>query len=167
MMVSRRTFSACVVIHVLCLIGCGSDRPTLVSVSGRVTLDGKPLEGATVAMKLIEQGASQFGRPCRAVTDADGSYRPSAYGDAQGIPPGKYQVAVMKQEIPPNYNAENPAAVPVNIRWITPRYYSDVVTSGLVVEVSSSGISPEVLNLESTGEGEIENTGVKRRSNDP
>lgn len=152
----------------LLTVGCGSDRPSLVIVTGKVTLDGKPLEGATVAMKLVtEDKDNRYGRPSRAFTDAQGNFRPTAYGDAEGIPTGKYKVAVMKQEIPENYNAENPAAVPVNIRWVTPRYYSDIDTSSLEVEVTSAGIVPETLALVSNGPGEIENTGVRRGANDP
>lgn len=153
---------------ILASFGCGGDRPSLVTVTGKVTLDGKPLEGANVAMKLItEDSDNKYGRPSRGLTDAQGSFKPSSYGDEEGIPAGKYKVAVIKQEIPENYNAENPAAVPVNIRWVTPRYYSDIDSSGLEVEVTSAGMVPEVLALESNGPGEVENTGVKRGANDP
>lgn len=155
-------------ILLLVVTGCGSDRPSLVTVTGRVTLDGKPLAGAQVAMKLvIDDPDNTYGRPSRGVTDAQGVFKPGAYGDAAGIPTGKYKVAVIRQEIPENYNAENPAAVPVNIRWITPRYYSDIDASGLEVEVTSEGMVPEILALQSNGPGEIENTGVRRRANDP
>lgn len=148
--------------------GCGSDRPPLVTVSGRVTLDGQPLADAQVAMRLItDEEDSGYGRPSRAFTDAQGVFRPVAYGDAAGIPAGRYKVAVVKQEIPENYNAEDPAATPVNIRWVTPRYYSDIDTSGLEVEVTADGIVPDTLALQSNGPGEIENTGGQRGANDP
>ena len=50
--------------------GCGgsSDQPDLGSVSGTVTLDGKPVAGVKVVFK------PELGRPAAANTDAEGKY---------------------------------------------------------------------------------------------
>ena len=159
---------------VLCLtaanfiaIGCGgADRPALVEVTGQVTLNGQPLSGAAVSLQLDPPDPA-YRRPSRGMTDGSGNFSPSMYGDAKGLPPGKYKVAVIKQEVPEEFNSENPAATAVNITWITPKFYSEMETSGLTVEVTSSGMVPPVLALESSGKPEVENTRVKRPSNEP
>lgn len=149
------------------VVGCGgADRPDLVSVTGQVTLNGQPLEGATVALQR-DPPDEKYRRPSRAISDASGNFTPSTYGDTPGLPPGKYKVAVMKQEIPAGYDAENPAASEVNITWITPKVYSDMATSGLTVEITSSGMVPPVLALESTGGPQIENTRAPVQTNIP
>ena len=158
-----------VILLIFSITGCGgSDRPSLVVVTGKVTMDGQPLAGASIAMKFVSDDPdNKYGRPSRAFTDAGGTFKPSAYGDAEGIPTGKYKVAIIKQEIPENYNAENPGSVPVNIKWITPRYYSDIETSGIEVEVTSSGMTPETITIQSNGSAEVENTGQTFNPNDP
>lgn len=130
-------------------------------------MNGTPLEGATVAMRLVTDSKSNFGRPSRATTDAQGNFTPRTYGDAEGIPLGTYEVAVMKQDIPKDYNPENPASTSVNITWITPKFYSEMASSGLKVEVTADGMKPAVLELKSEGKPEVENTRVKRKANDP
>ncbi len=68
------------------LFGCGrtpADSST-VPVSGRITLDGKPLEGAAVAFRSTEQG---FGGR----TGADGRYELKP-----GALPGTYKVDISK-----------------------------------------------------------------------
>lgn len=80
----------------LCALGCG---PGFVPVTGRVTFDGKPLEGATVTL-LPEDPA---GTPAFGLTDAAGRFEARSGNDA-GMRTGKYAVVVTKDE---------PAAVPV------------------------------------------------------
>jgi hypothetical protein len=62
---------------------------------------------------------------------------------------------VLKREVvgqlPANYNEETPEATPVTYRWITPRHYSDPETSGIEVEVTSSGLKPETIELKTDG----------------
>jgi hypothetical protein len=82
------------------LAGCGgNDRPALVEVTGTVMLDGKPLEGAQVVLKPLKVDDPKFQRPARSMTDADGKFSPNAYGDAKGVPPGKYGIGVSKREL--------------------------------------------------------------------
>ncbi len=150
------------------LVGCGgSDRPELVSVSGQVTLNGKPLNGAMVGMKLVSGDTAKYGRPSQGITDASGNFTPKTYGNTAGVPLGTYEVSIIKQEVPEGYNSENPALTAVNIKWITPKMYSDTSTSGLKVEVTADGMSPAILALESTGKPEVENTRAKPKANDP
>jgi len=57
----------------LVLSGCGPKGPELAPVEGVVTLDGQPLEGATVLFH-----AEGGGRPSTGTTDANGRPPPSA-----------------------------------------------------------------------------------------
>ena len=67
------------------LIGCGgdSDLPDLGSVTGTVTLDGKPLPNATVEFTPVDGG-----RPSVAMTEDDGEYEleytPGNFGATPG-----------------------------------------------------------------------------------
>jgi hypothetical protein len=154
------------------LLGCGgSGRPSLVKVTGTVTLDGNPLEGAMVAMKLVTDEKSKYQRPSSATTDAQGKFTPQTYGKDDGLPVGKYKVGIQKKEpvggLPKNYDPENPDAVNMKYKWITPMAVSQVDSSGIEVEVTSSGMKPEVIELKSAAQPEIELVGPQRKANEP
>ncbi|WLD15387.1 carboxypeptidase-like regulatory domain-containing protein [Planctellipticum variicoloris] len=157
----------------LMAIGCGgSGRPRLVKVQGKVTLDGQPLEGAQVALLFVTTEKGKYQRPSRATTDPGGAFTPQTYGNDDGLPVGKYKVGVIKREIvgnlPANFSEENPEASNVKYKWTTPREYADPASSGLEVEVTSSGLKPETIDLKTNGKPpEIELTGPQKRANDP
>ena len=70
--------------------GCGGD---LVKLRARVTLDGEPLEGATVTLIRVkgEEGRSASGR-----SDEEGRVRFTTYQPNDGVPPGNYKVCIAK-----------------------------------------------------------------------
>jgi len=70
------------------LAGCGG--PKLVPVTGVVTFDGKPVEGATVTF-VSEDGKNSFSGS----TDASGKYSLQE-GEKVGALPGAYKVLVVK-----------------------------------------------------------------------
>ena len=71
----------------LCL-GCGPDNPQgRKAVSGKVTLDGGPLEQGNIEFHPMFQGGVQSGG---AITS--GSYSIPAH---QGVTPGKYRVSII------------------------------------------------------------------------
>src|SRR5687767_5188166 len=72
--------------------GCDGRR-TPVAVSGTVTLDGKPVEGATVTFHLV--GDDTEGRPATGQTDKTGTFRLTTGGE-DGARPGEYKVVVVK-----------------------------------------------------------------------
>ena len=72
--------------------GCDGRR-TPVPVSGTVTLDGKPVEGATVSFHLL--GDDKEGRPATGQTDKTGTFRLTT-GNEDGARPGEYKVVVTK-----------------------------------------------------------------------
>lgn len=76
----------------LLVVGCsGSDTPPLGYVSGKVTLDGKPLEGAEITFQPSE------GRPSTATTDADGNYTLIYSAEADGALLGEHKVVITTQ----------------------------------------------------------------------
>jgi len=71
--------------------GCGSGGPEIASVSGRVTMDGKPLPDATVLF------VPENGRPAGGRTDADGRYSLNFTEGRLGAIPGKSSVRITTQ----------------------------------------------------------------------
>lgn len=95
--------SRCGLFYLLLLVaafaGC-SPPPRTIEVSGRVTLDGQPVERALVLFLTPYQND----RPAFGVTDADGRYELSTYFSKNDIPlgavPGRYAVIVEKRRRP-------------------------------------------------------------------
>ncbi len=102
----------------LSMIGCGSGRlPELGAVSGIVTLDGEPLEGATV------QFTPGLGRVSRGRTGSDGVYELRYDRNEKGALLGEHKVMITTrwmdedpktgrfthypEKLPPKYNAES------------------------------------------------------------
>jgi hypothetical protein len=95
MMLDRRIgISVCVIVG-LFAAGCGekSDLPKTYGVTGTVTLDGKPVDGATVTFVPGEGGTPAVG-----TTNASGQYSLKSFGTAQGAIPGPYLVQIVKYQ---------------------------------------------------------------------
>jgi hypothetical protein len=90
----RNTSLAVLVLVAALAAGCSK---TAV-VKGRVTLDGKPVAGATV---LFVPDAPDRGRPASAQTDNDGNFRLMTYRLEDGAVPGAYRIVVSKTEAAP------------------------------------------------------------------
>lgn len=69
------------------LAGCGGS--TTSSVSGTVTLDGKPLADATI--QFVPDGA---GRDATGQTDKNGYFSMSTFKPGDGVVPGTYKVVI-------------------------------------------------------------------------
>lgn len=130
----------------LAATGCG---PRLIPVDGVVRLDGNVLSEAFVAFT-----PSEGGRPISTVTDDAGGFAVSTdRGD--GLLPGKYRIAVSKvalADVPPESLSED-GLMPADFdpsgmteKWVTPKRYAKLSTSGLEVEVKS-GMDPVELEL--------------------
>ncbi len=124
------------------LVGCGggeTGESLGATVTGKVTLDGTPVEGATVTFRPTggdQKGA--FGR-----TDAEGNYTLSTSAATVGVAPGNYQVTVTKMEVAqstgpqegdPDYTGA-PAPTPPP-KSLLPEKYSKANTSGLEATVT-------------------------------
>ena len=77
----------------LALTGCrgGMERP--VPVEGKVTLGGKPVDGAVVTFHSKGGGLSASGK-----TDAEGNFKLTTINTNDGAPPGEFTVTIAKQE---------------------------------------------------------------------
>ncbi|MGL4941836.1 MAG: carboxypeptidase-like regulatory domain-containing protein [Thermoguttaceae bacterium] len=90
-------FTVAICFVVLC--GCGGeerpkDMPPVFPCTLTITQDGKPLEGALVA--LYNQDAALQKWTAGGTTDASGSVTPSTQGRYRGVVPGKYKITVTK-----------------------------------------------------------------------
>jgi hypothetical protein len=96
-------------ICVAVLVGCsGSDHPATVPVSGTITLNGTPVEGATVS--FMTGGASLA---AHGVTDIQGRYELSTFGENDGAVIGTHKVAITKSAVAAGADtmtAEDPSA---------------------------------------------------------
>ena len=124
------------------LHGCGGPedtRPARNSVSGMVTYQGNPVEGAVIVFRP----AGSEGQTANGRTDATGAFKMGTFEGTDGVVPGEYGVMITKleatstsQALPeddPNYDP-NPKeeAPPKNL---LPEKYAKVETSGLTVSV--------------------------------
>lgn len=99
---------------------CGCDAgPKIVPVSGRVLIDGKPLERGTV--QVVPAGF----RPAMGTLGPDGRFTLTTLTDGDGCPVGTHPVAVVA--------FENVGATAQ--RWLAPKKYMDFSTSDLKVTV--------------------------------
>lgn len=87
------------VLGVLCVfailggVGCGGGAKT-AKVEGILTLDGKPVPGATVIFMPVAQG----GRSASGRVDEDGKFRLTTFSTDDGALPGEYKVVIRYSE---------------------------------------------------------------------
>jgi hypothetical protein len=109
------------------LTGCGG-KPA--SVSGLVTLDGKPVTRGTVAFSPTSGGQKAIG-----LIDESGRYELSTNRE-KGLDAGNYAVSVSSRE---RGNVGDGGGPPMPGKYLVPKKYSDANTSGLVFDVHSGG----------------------------
>ena len=107
---STRSHFAVIALACLACIGCGDG---MIDLKARVTLDGKPLEGASVV--LYGTGETK-NRPAAGMTNADGNVTFTTFRPEDGVLPGDYKVVVIKspesaQEEMASYDRNNPEDV--------------------------------------------------------
>jgi hypothetical protein len=134
-----------VTVGLLAFTGCSDG---LVDLTARVTLDGKPLEGASVAL----YGTGEIrNRPAAGTTNADGIVTFTTFQPDDGVLPGDYKVVVIKspksvEEEMATYDRSNPEDVKRmlaretggNVSFtpsVLPRSYLNPETSPLVCKV--------------------------------
>lgn len=155
----RRIGRSCLVITALAVLantGCGKPvdtRPKRVPFSGKVTLDGAPVEGATVVL-APESGS---GNAASGMTNAEGVVQFTTFESRDGAVPGKYLVTVAKTAFPegraltaddPSYDPSTAvAAVVKGAKELLPAKYKVAKTSGLTVEVKDGENAPAAFDL--------------------
>ena len=103
-------YPACFVILMACFAGCGKTGPELAPVTGRITLDGKPLENADILFQPAGSKPPSAGR-----TDANGHYELAYKRGVMGGMVGSNTVAITispevvanPPSIPARYNSES------------------------------------------------------------
>jgi len=112
----------------VCLAGCGQDTGGRLAISGRVNLQGTPLETGTVEF-VSTDGAYQSGG---AITK--GTYAVPA---AKGLPPGKYTVRIsaIRETSPVPTGPPGPEAVKHQVQDLVPPEYNAL--SKLTAEVQA------------------------------
>jgi hypothetical protein len=91
MRLPRIAYPAWLILVAVAAAGCGSK---LVKVEGTVTLDGQPVQGATVIF-FSESGGPQ----ANGLTDDDGKFKLTTFNTGDGAIPGSYKVTVSKQQV--------------------------------------------------------------------
>lgn len=79
------------VLVLLAAAGC-SDNFTVYPVAGKVSLEGKPMQGGG-SISLVPVG-DQPGKAAGGNIAEDGSYKLSTYGDGDGSIPGEFRVVI-------------------------------------------------------------------------
>lgn len=145
-----RTFLyGCLLICSVLLVGCGGgDIPKTVPVTGTVTLDGKPIEGATVNFISDEGSITASGK-----TDANGKFSLQAIIGSQtatGTVVGSHGVAVVKTESS-GQEVTDPKAMMAQMttnpaitsqfkqKYLIPEKYSNPLQSKLKFQVTDAG----------------------------
>ena len=115
-------------------------RPATTPLGGTLTLDGQPLDGATVLFSPV----GEKGFAAMAETDASGKFVATTFAHADGAVPGRYVVTIKKFRI--REAADNRKRM--QVESVVPKKYSMPQTSGLTVEVVAGG--PNVFNFDLT-----------------
>lgn len=155
----RRIGRGCLLVTALAVVasaGCGKPadtRPKRVPFSGKVTLDGAPVEGATVV--LAPEGGS--GNAASGMTNAEGVVHFTTFESRDGAVPGTYLVTVAKTAFPdgraltaddPSYDPSTAVtAVVKGAKELLPAKYKVAKTSGLTVEVKNGENAPAAFDL--------------------
>lgn len=97
--------------------GCGTPGPEIADVSGKVTMDGQPLAGASVVFVPVG------GRPAGAATDAEGNYVLNFTRGRKGAIPGESRVQISTKSDP--YTDESGKPVPGKPETVPAEYNSN------------------------------------------
>ena len=131
---------ACLLLPMLVgILGCGGSPklPDTVPVTGVVTLDGKPLDGALVNFASTSNGVGAFG-----LTNEQGEYKLEIMVGRltkEGAVPGEYKVTISRFVDPEGKRVkmDEPRAIPG--RQSVPRRYSDPTETLLMGKVDAAG----------------------------
>lgn len=120
--VSLACLSATILLTLCLFSGCGSKGPKIVPVSGKVTLDGKPLPNGHI--RFIPTGD----RPAYGEIQSDGSFRLET-DDKVGCAVGTHKVTVDAQAV------TGTEATGETARQLTPIRYSSAETTEITVTI--------------------------------
>jgi hypothetical protein len=132
---------------VLSLVGCSGEkvnRPDPVLVTGVVTHNGSPVEGANVIFQPAGHNFAATGR-----TDATGTFKLTAFEPDDGAVPGEYKVAVTKSEVTvTGGGGSDDSPTTTKEKLLLPIKYARADGSGLVASVKSGAENKFEFKLE-------------------
>ena len=130
------------VLVLVCVVGCGEPgtAPT-VKVTGTVTYNGDPVEGASVAF------IPESGRPASGTTDASGKFTLTTFKSGDGAVPGKHAVAITEPSEDTNTEGEVDYSLPDEPAGRFPAKYTDPTTSGFTATVEEGGQTDFTFNM--------------------
>lgn len=123
---------------ILVLASCDnsrSGRTPVYRASGIVTLDGRPLDGATVTF----QPSDSAGKPGHAVTDASGRFTATTFEPGDGLTAGSHRVSIQKSGfVDKQGNVVREIREPGDVKEVlfVPKKYGHFETSGIEVQVA-------------------------------
>jgi hypothetical protein len=132
---SRRAVKVLALAAAILAGGCGPSRPPTAQVTGRVTLDGRPLARGSLCFEAPGM------RPATARIEDGRIVAATTHTEGDGLPVGRLAVAVFAREERVADPASNPgqaafAADSMTGRSLLPRRYNDPATSGLMVTIN-------------------------------
>ena len=108
------------VLSLACISGCGDGLPKRVPVSGRVLIDGKPLEYGVI--QVYPKGQ----RLAYGTLGPGGKFSLTTFTENDGTMMGKHPVTV---------NASKGVSSS-KMQWFAPKKYANLATSGLEIDIS-------------------------------
>jgi hypothetical protein len=121
------------------VIGCGSDLPKTIKVTGKVTFDRQPPPGPGTVYFLPMEPAEGFPvRPATADFDRSGSFQTTTFNPGDGLMPGKYFMHVECWQTPPNMEGKP-------VKSFVPRKYQSAETSGFRLDLTPDMQSQQLL----------------------
>jgi hypothetical protein len=125
----------------LFVTGCGGvDYGPTGKITGRLTMDGKPLAaGTAVSFMQMEKGFLAFG-----LTDADGKFQVDSFNNGD-MPAGVYKVMIAPpaaaapapKDVSAEEAFENPELLEPTVKAEFPKKYRETATSGLEYDIQA------------------------------
>ena len=140
--------------------GCGSSEYPLAPVSGVVTLDGRPLEGARISFQPRASGGKlHAGPPSYGETDADGRFSLHTFYGNDGAVVANHRVCISTEKAKPNPDGSDNIIILAEER-LPARYHN---RSKLEFTVQESGTDQCNFDLTSDNEKHSTPSRGKRR----
>jgi hypothetical protein len=130
----------------LALTGCGGEK--LAQVSGRITVDGKPVPGGTISF------VPPTGKAAVGSISPDGTYTLGTYQTSDGALVGPHKVVIHSTRVgsgsvvsvPTTFEDElkpvkdsGKVIVPGKVDWLVPERFSQLATTDLTASVETDG----------------------------
>jgi hypothetical protein len=140
---SRLSFVLSSVLFAVGLVGCGeAAKPweIVVPASGKITFEGKPVDGAELTLTPVAADVPATVRPS-AKSGADGSFTLGTYGTDDGAPAGEYKVSAVW------FKLVNSGGSMVRGDNALPAKYANPDTSGISVVIGDSETAIPAIDL--------------------